>query len=147
MQNFVTQFGGIIGIITTVVVGGFAIYGAFNKNSKILKKEESDTAKDVIGLLKDQVDALEKKVDDQGTEIKELTDKVQKLTDENKTLRDVLQGRDGETKQFYKDAYEAMKVIGNISQRAEHNDEVSEENSRTLSKIVALLEAVLKSPK
>ena len=130
MKDLISQFGGVVGLISGIVGIVFFIFVTFNKNYKKLKKEETDTAKDVIDLLTSKVTVLEGKV-------KELETKVDILTTENKTLRDVLQGRDGETKQFYQDAYAAMKVI-------EHNDKVSEENSRTLAKIATLLETVIK---
>lgn len=130
MKDLISQFGGVAGIVSVVIVGGFGLFSLFNKNSKALRKEETDTAKDVIDLLTSKVTVLEGKVE-------ELETKVDTLTTENKTLRDVLQGRDGETKQFYKDAYSAIEVI-------KHNDKVSEENSKTLAKIATLLETVIK---
>ncbi len=131
MESFVSQFGGWIGLIAAAVVSITYIISLFSKSSRELKKEESDTAKDVIDLLSTKVTVLEGKVN-------ELELKVDELTTENRTLRDVLQGRDGETKQFYKDAYSAMEII-------KHNDKVSEENSKTLSKIATLLETLVNS--
>lgn len=130
MEQFITQFGGFIGIATAVIVGLIAFFGIWNRRSKELKKEETETADSVINLLSKKVDVLEEKVE-------ELESKVDTLTKENKTLRDVLQGRDEATQQFYKDAYSAMEII-------KHNDSISEENSRTLAKIATLLETVIK---
>lgn len=133
MENFIQSFGGWMGIIAAVLFGAFSFFGMFNKNSKQLRKEETDTAKDVISLLSSKVSVLEERV-------QELEISVDKLTTENHTLRDVLQGRDGETQKFYKDAYAVMEII-------KHNDKISEENSKTLSKVSALLEAIVKLQK
>ncbi len=133
MDYFVENFGGWIGIIAAVVFGIFSLVGIINRSSRQLKKEETDTAKDVIELLSKKVDVLEAKVE-------ELEGKVDSLTTENRSLRDVLQGRDGQTQKFYVDAYAAIEVI-------KHNDKVSEENSKTLTKIATLLEAVVKMQK
>lgn len=130
MENFVSQFGGWLGIISIVVVGVLAVAGFFNKENKKLKEEEKTTAKDIIDLLSKKVTILE-------TKVGELETKVDTLTAENRTLRDVLQGRDSITQQFYKDTYVAIKII-------EHNDKVSEENSKTLSRIAVLLETLVK---
>lgn len=129
METFVSTFGGWIGIIAAIVMVIPYIIGIFNKSAKEMKREESETAKEVVDLLSTKITVLESKVD-------ELELKVDKLTVENTTLRDVLQGRDGETKQFYADARAAIKLI-------EHNDKISEENSRTLAGIGKLLETVI----
>lgn len=138
MESFITQFGGYIGVSTAVIVGVFALIGLINKNSRALKKEETETATSVIDLLKEQVDALETKVDQQDMDIRELTKKVESLKTENHTLTEVLQGRDGTTQQFYKDAYAAMKVIEAIAQS-------SKDSNQALTKLIASLDGFMKA--
>lgn len=133
MEHFVSQFGGWLGIAAAVLFGVFSFFGLFNKTAKTLKKEETETAKDVIDLLSKKVDVLEKKVE-------ELETSVNKLTTENQTLRDVLQGRDEVTQQFYKDAYIAMGLV-------KHNDDISTKNGEHIAgieKALAGIEGLLK---
>ena len=140
MDNFVSTFGGWIGIITAVIVGIFAIIGIVNKNSRDLEKVQSDTANDVIKLLKEQVDALSTKVNIQDTDIKTLKQSIDNLKTENRILSDVLQGRDVQTQQFYKDIYASMEIV-------KHNDKTSEDNSKLLAKLVSLVEVYINSNK
>lgn len=137
MTTLITQFGGFVGFATFVIWGVFALIGLFSKTKKGLKKEETETEDRVMNLLRGEVSELTRKVNKQDVDIKNLTDKVNTLTSENKLLTDLLQGRDGETKQFYKDAYAMMEVI-------KHNDKVSEENNKSLTRIVALIESYVK---
>lgn len=126
MTAFFTQFGGYAGVAASIVTVVFVLIGYSHKESRALKKEEADTAKNVIDLLTNKVTVLEDKVN-------EMEIKIDELTAENRTLRDVLQGRDVETKQYYKDAYAMMEVI-------KHNDKISEENSKILARLSSLLE-------
>jgi Zn-dependent metalloprotease len=137
MQYFISNFGGWIGVIAAVVFGVFSLIGILNRNTKEMKEQQNDAARDLIDLLTKKVNVLEGKVDQQEKDIITLTKTVEGLRSENKTLTEVLQGRDSITQQFYKDSYNAMEV-------AKHNDSVSEENSRNIAKLVSLLEAALK---
>lgn len=138
MEHFITQFGGWIGIAAAVIFGLFALIGLFNKNSKALKKEETDTATNVIDLLKEQVDALEGKVDQQHADIIELTKKVESLSSENETLTKVLQGRDGQTQAFYKDAYAGMEMVKAILKS-------TQENNTQITKLVTLMDGYIRA--
>ncbi len=133
MEHFISQFGGWIGIISILIVGGFAFFGKFSK-------EKNETANELITLLSKKSDVQDKDIRELKGKIIEMEGKIDTLTRENKTLKDVLQGRDEKTEQFYKDAYTAMAII-------KHNDETSEENSKILAKITTLLETVIKVQK
>lgn len=138
MQNFITNFGGYIGVASAVIFGAFGLFGIFNKNARAMKKEGIDTAKDVIDLLNAKVAALEAKMDEYQETVDELTKKVDSLQAENHTLTQVLQGRDGQTQQFYKDMYASMEVMKNIAIS-------SADNSKTLTKLMATLDGFMKA--
>lgn len=91
------------GVLVVVVVGALYVVG--------LWKGKKDNADDrLINILKETVDALEEKVTKQGQEIEELTEEVAELRRDNKHYLDVLQGRDAQTQEFYKQSFESMKV-------------------------------------
>lgn len=110
MQEFIQNFGTIIAIVTLIVAGAFAVYGLWDKNARE-RRRESDTSEDrLIDLLKKTVDELEKKVNKQTTDIETLTKQMKHLEKENETLVKVLQGRDDQTQQFYKQMLDSIKV-------------------------------------
>lgn len=118
MEQFFTTIPGIVislgAILVVVVTGLLYLLGLWKKG----KNQEDDR---LIGLLQETVTALEDKVNFQKQEhdenMKELTEKIGTLITkvdflelENKTLRDVLQGRDEQTQLFYKKAFEAIEI-------------------------------------
>lgn len=125
MEHFLTTLPGIIvawtAITTGIIAGALYVIG--------LIKGKKDNADDrLIGILQETVTALEKKVDEQkkeydedkkklDTEKNELIDKVDKLTikvdtleKENKTLIEILQGKDEATTKFYEKAFESIEI-------------------------------------
>ena len=109
----------------------------FDKRKRGIKKEENETEDRVMSLLREEVKELTKKVNKQDDDIRILTEKVDMLQSENKTLKDVLQGRDDSTQQFQKDAYSAIEII-------KRSEKTSDENAKLLAKIVSLLEVYTK---
>lgn len=122
MQNLSTIIGIVLSIgavFSVVVIGGLYVLGLIKG-----KKDNEDDR--LIGILQDTVTALEGKVNQQKKEhdeiltkltkeIKELSTKVDELEKENITLVKVLQGRDAETQEFYKQAFEAFKKVDVIN--------------------------------
>lgn len=98
--NTVTSWAAILAV---GAVGLFYFLGMFKKN----KNGEDDR---LINLLKSTVDELEKKVNQQDKDIKELTNKVGYLGSINKTLTDILQGRDDKTTDFYDKILNAIEI-------------------------------------
>lgn len=109
---------GWVAIIGLGIFGAVAIYGLFDRESRERKKKingDLNGSEDrLIDVLKKTVEELERKVNNQTTELKNLTVKVEGLERENETLVKVLQGRDDQTKEFYKQAFESMKVVHTI---------------------------------
>lgn len=110
MENFFSQFEIYIAIATVLVAGGVALYGLWDKSARDRRKQVDDEEDRLIEILSTTVKELEKKVDQQDKDIKALTKKVDDLESENNTLIRVLQGRDEDTKKFYEQAFETMKI-------------------------------------
>lgn len=97
------SIAGWAAILAVGAVGLFYFLGMFKKN----KDGEDDR---LINILKTTVDELEKKVNQQAVDIKELTNKVGHLGSINKTLTDILQGRDDKTTDFYDKILNAIEI-------------------------------------
>lgn len=110
MEDFITQFGTYIAIATVVIAGAVAIYGLWDKRARERRADVDGQEDRLIGLLQTTVSELEKRVNQQDVDIKLLTKKVTDLEHENETLIKVLQGRDEQTKEYYKQAYKSMKI-------------------------------------
>lgn len=126
-------------IITFVIVGAFAVYGIWDKVKRDRQKDTDGTEDRLIDLLKKTVDELEKKVNKQTTDIAELTKKVTHLERENETLVRVLQGRDEQTKEFYKQAFDSMKLAQqthDVVTTLAKNMEVSNTNTTKLIELM-----------
>jgi hypothetical protein len=105
---------GWLGLVAFGILGLFAVLGWWDKK----RKERTDLADKlddkVIKLLKEQVEALEKKVEEQATVLKETADKLESLVNENRTLRDVLQGRDAQFLDFQEKGMISMGRVEKI---------------------------------
>ena len=101
--------GWIIAIVVLTLGGAAAFYMLDGFRSK-KKKEQNDGDDRLITILQTTVTELEKKVNKQTTDIENLTQQVRRLREERETLKEVLQGRDAQTQEFYKQAFDAMKV-------------------------------------
>ena len=97
-------------LIALFAVGVFAVLGAFDKVKNAARKETDETEDKLIRLLKDQVDALERKVLEQDTLIAQIKIQMESLITENKTLREVLEGRDKTTKDYQAAGLKAMEA-------------------------------------
>lgn len=115
MENIFTTLPstalGWIALIGFFVFGAVAVYGLFDKRASERKKEVDGSEDRLIDILKKTVDELEKKVDQQTLDIEELSGEVEELRKENRKYIEIFQGRDEQTKEFYKQAYAAMDTI------------------------------------
>lgn len=100
-----------VAAISTILVGAFAIYAAFDKLKKERRKE-ADTIDDrLITLLKSTVDALERRVKDLEESQRQATIEMAKLRTENEVMTKLLQGRDSATIDYQKKGVEAIEMI------------------------------------
>lgn len=109
-MEHINNVGVYILIAGVIIAGALAVYGLWDKTARERKKDVDGSEDRLIDLLKQTVDALEKKVDKQTRDLEELTKKVDDLEKENETLVRVLQGRDDKMQEFYKQAFESMKL-------------------------------------
>ena len=88
----------ILGILGGVIVGVLYLVGIFGDTKKKYQKDDlkvaRDTANFVIEALEKKVTILEGTVAEQSKQIKDLSIQIHQLIGENKTLKDLLQGRD-----------------------------------------------------
>lgn len=101
------------GTVSAIVIGLVALYGIY--------KGTSDRASDrLIGILKTTVDEMEKKITDLETQQKVLTTDIDNLKTTNKTLVDILQGRDSKTVEMYtmtKTTFENVERLCNLMEK------------------------------
>lgn len=109
----------IVAITGVIIYGIFAVINFFDKGRKDKEAEADKADERVIFLLKEQVAALEKKVAEQAREMKDLTLKLEALIAENKTLREVLQGRDQATLAYQQKGLETMALFPSVKQKVD----------------------------
>lgn len=109
LSLFPTDIVGWISFIGFIIFGFIALYGVFDKRKKEREAEANQVDDRVIFLLKEQVSALEKKVEVQAHLLEETARKLDALMTENKTLKDILQGRDKAALDYQALGREAMK--------------------------------------
>lgn len=154
MTVFLSTVPGIIitigGIISVLVIGVLYVLGLWKKG----KDDEDDR---LIQTLKETVEALDKKFkvkeeewdnqkkewskrdDELNTKIDTLTRKVGDLEHENETLVKVLQGRDEQTKKFYDQAFESMKVAQSTHEIVVDFASSFKQTNENMAKLIELL--------
>lgn len=118
-------FGEVIAGMIVLVLGIAAAIFALDNYKDKKKKTANETDDRLIVLLQTTVNELEKKVNKQTNDIIQLSKKLDSLEKENETLVKVLQGRDTQTQEFYKQAFHAMKI--------------SEETNELMKKLISLI--------
>lgn len=100
-----------VSAIVLVALATAAVIYALDKRARERSKDVNEAGDNLIKLLKETVDELKTKVDGQEIEIKSLRKAVTELENENEKLVEILQGRDEKTQEFYRQAFEAFKVM------------------------------------
>lgn len=145
MTEFFTQFGIFLTIGAAVIAGGLALLGIWDKRQKERRNEVDGEEDRLINLLKQTVEGLTDRVNkqdqdikNQSEEIKNLSKKVGELEKENNLLVKVLQGRDEQTQQFYKKAYEAIDIVHQSHSLLNNVAKSLENTGNTISKLIEL---------
>lgn len=140
MEHLFSTVPGIItgvGLIIAGIVGGVLyITDIFAKRKRGLKDEESKDEDRLRSILQSTVDELEKKVNQQDSDIKYLTAEVGKLRQENKTLIEILQGRDKQTQQFYEEGFKAMKNASEILSIAKDIQTTVRDKNESINRLI-----------
>lgn len=154
MQQFLNSPAGIltaIGVlIAAVVTGAVAIVGLWDKKARERKKKvdtDLDHSEDrLVDILKKTVAELEKKVNQQTIDIASLTKKIDNLEHENETVIKVLQGRDEQTQEYFKQGFQAMKVISDIRAEQIVQSDFQRKSNDIQAKLLNVLDhAIIKS--
>jgi hypothetical protein len=118
MEHFFTTVPGIIAAVGATIggmIGGVLfLINIYSQQKRKIKIEDTVDEDRLIDILQTTVDELEKKVNKQNIDLENLTKEVSKLRSENKTLIEILQGRDKQTQQFYEEGFKAMREATEI---------------------------------
>lgn len=136
MENFFTTTLGVVislgAILTVAVTGLLYVIGIYKKG-----KDGDDDR--LINILQTTVTELEKKVNKQTVDIERLTKEVDDLRRENGKYIEIFQGRDGETKEFYKRMYHTMDVITQTHDLITTMATSIDNTNRTMAQLIDLL--------
>ncbi len=146
MESLITKLpyaGPIIAIVIVILGIAAGLYMLDGYRSK-KKKEENDGEDRLINILQKTVDNLQTTVTQQTVDIEDLTKEVSDLKKDNQLMREILQGRDGETKEFYKQGFEAMKLTREVHDSMTTIAAQMQTNNENTTKLIGLLEAHLK---
>lgn len=129
--------GAIVIVVPLSVIGVFAVVGIFDKQKRERKKEQDDADDRLIKLLQQTVTELETKVNKYDADIQNLTKAVTELKTKNQTLLDILQGRDENTQDFYKNANEAIGV-------AKETNGIVKKTNENIEQLIGLMDRHLR---
>lgn len=119
-------------IIGGAITGILYLVGVFGKNRGQSAKEANDASDFVIKSFREKIEVLEQKVADQAEELKQMSVRLEILISENKTLREVLQGRDQDSQALQEGGLKAIQQTGQILQ-------VTMENNQQIKNLYELL--------
>lgn len=123
--------------IIAVIVPAVALVVIFYKyGTNKAAKESNEILRGLIDDQRDEILKLREKLHGHGNDIQNLQLSLGKLTGENKTLRELLQGRDENTVLFQKQGFEAMK-------RSEEIFKLSMETNKNVEKLYRVIEKYL----
>lgn len=136
MSQFFTTIPGIIisigGILAVAVIGLGYVIGLWKKN-----KDGQDDR--LIGILEKTVKELSTKVDNLEKREKELTREVEGLRTDNKKYIEILQGRDQQTQEFYRQAFDAMKTSKETFELVKAMAQGMTDTNKNIDKLIDLI--------
>jgi uncharacterized coiled-coil DUF342 family protein len=134
-----------LGFIGMSVLGVLAVVGFFDKGKKSRERDADEVENRLIGLFKEQIAQLEKKVadlekktNDQSCTIASLTEKILITEETNEMLKEMLVGRDAESKDFRE---RADKAIGKV----DHIENGNKEILKSINNLYTIMEKLLES--
>lgn len=106
--------------------------------------EAQQLSKDIIEGLKTKVDLLEEQLETQSSEIKILRNDLLKVTTENRTLREVLEGRDQPAVDYRRRGELSMEIVASTHKLVEENSEAIALLNKNIEKLFSAIEQHLK---
>lgn len=127
-----------IGIVAAGIIAGFLyLTSVYSQQKRAIKDEGAKDEDRLIDILQKTVNELEKQVNQQTKDIEELSSEVSKLRTENKTLLEILQGRDKQTQLFYEEGFKAMKEASEILTIVKDVKETVTAKNESINKLIA----------
>lgn len=118
--------------LSVVVIGILAIAGIFDRRTKERQRESQELEDRVRALYKEEVTQQKTEINELRIEVANLKDRSIKMEAENQLMKELLQGRDGDSVQFRERAEHTMELVDKLSEIAVKNG----------SKTDAVMEAV-----
>lgn len=111
-----------LAVNAVVIIGGiFALIGIADRRNKQRMTEAQALEDRVRNLYKEETEAQKQEIEELRGEIAVIRDRSIKIEAENKILKDLLQGRDKNTKEFQKRAEDTMDIVVKLSEVALSN--------------------------
>lgn len=107
---FTASVGWVVGIIGI----SFAVIQAYARGFSETAKIKSVASKDLIMILQTTVDTLKEDVVELKKSDLSKTKEISRLSGQNKTLTEILQGRDEEYTKFQEEGFAAFKRIADV---------------------------------
>lgn len=142
--SFPSDLWGWVTLIAADLAGIFAIISLVDKGRKQQVAEAQQLSKDIIEGLKTKVDLLEEQLEAQSSEIKILRNDLLKVTTENRTLREVLEGRDQSAVDYRKRGELSMEIVASTHKLVEENSEAIALLNKNIEKLFSAIEQHLK---
>lgn len=144
MDSLPTSPLGWIETISIITIGIFAVISLFDKTLNNRRKNIQETDNALIESLQASVNHMKGKQTEMEVDLKQANEKITALQAENTLLKDIAIGRDGNTKQFQTDAYDAMKkVIENVT-ISKMNHEAIVKMDKNIEKLASSIENLVK---
>lgn len=136
----ITQWLGFAGIVILGIVG---ILGLFDQAARKRRKEGDETEDRVISLLKEEVAKLRERIEEAENWKREAELRVERVITENKTLREILQGKDKTSVEYQKEGREAIKKVAAILEVTKANTEQLKTQNDHIERLATSIEKLI----
>lgn len=121
IPTLVISIGAIIG---GVIVGIFYLIGLFGKIRRSNNEDANEANEFVIKSLKEKIEILQQQMLDATNNLIATNKRLDELQHENRLLREILQGKDSITQQYYQAGYESMTTIKDLVEITKSNHDI-----------------------
>lgn len=135
----------------SAIIGILAIVGVFDWRQKANGKEADKLEDRIKELYREQISEQDRKIETLQQDVVNLKQKTVKLETENVILKDLLQGRDTDSKEYRERAQKSMDLIEKLSEIAIINGKKSdaimrvvEASSKNVERLAVAIEKHLK---
>jgi hypothetical protein len=136
---------GWVGAVSILIIGIFSLIGIFDKTRRERQKTVTEETKELITILKEKIIALEDRVKNAETSATAAQLNSTKTEAENRTLRDIIQGRDNNTVEFQKQAMVAMRQVESVEKVVIEQNKILKEQQEDIRKMSSNTERLASS--